>query len=620
MKAKKMRSCGLVLIAVSALCVTTASAANQIPWQQDIPTAQQMAATQNRLVLVHFTADWCAPCQRLEKTVFNNSIFAHSVTQDFVPVKINVSNTPSIAKQFNVTSWPTDIVMTANGQELHRMVSPQNDQQYLNVLRQVVWRQRNNPSHAATATYVASAPAAPSSSITAPVANFIRGRLGLNKQPAATPTGQPGLTPGAPAANVAASYNAPGYPNNFANSPFADPQRNGLPTAVRPAYGSAPAAAAAPTYSHQMGVPTQQYGAPRQGMPPQTPSNHPASVPNRPYAPAQTTTPAQTYIPNQTQAPPLGMTQSAPAMAQAIPATATPYPGAVQQAAAIQTNSITGPNVSFAAPHTGHQRPDLSGATNPAYVENPAVTYHRNPAAATTPQQSLRNPTMVAPTPTGIAPSPATSAPTQQTVPNPGAPQAAAGHDRSMTIMNKFVSNANPAITTAQTPAPQPTPAQEPTPSPSPTVAMAPTPAAPPTPPQNEMPAQPPTTTQSEADVKIAMDGFCPIALLKHNEWVAGHKRWGAMHRGHVYLFTSAAAQQQFLADPDGHAPLLSGYDPVVFQQRGEYVTGDRDFGIKYEGQIILFESETTMNQFINSPNQFLPAVQQALAEAAIRR
>ena len=129
----------------------------------------------------------------------------------------------------------------------------------------------------------------------------------------------------------------------------------------------------------------------------------------------------------------------------------------------------------------------------------------------------------------------------------------------------------------------------------------------------NEQPPQP-------ADVRLAMDGFCPITLLKDNQWVAGHRRWGAMHRGHVYLFTSAAAQQQFLADPDSHAPLLAGYDPVAYQESGEYVRGTREFGINYQGQIVLFSSEANLEQFVAAPTQYLPAVQQALANAAMQR
>ncbi len=48
--------------------MSTAIAA-PIAWQSDLDVAKKQAAEQNKLVFLHFTADWCANCKVLEKTV-----------------------------------------------------------------------------------------------------------------------------------------------------------------------------------------------------------------------------------------------------------------------------------------------------------------------------------------------------------------------------------------------------------------------------------------------------------------------------------------------------------------------------------------------------------------------
>ncbi len=124
---------------------TPAAAVDRMPWATDIVSARQLAAARRQLVLLHFSADSCPPCRRLEQRVFNQEAFAHAIGEMLVPVKINVSEYPELAREYDVRAWPTDIVITPEGQELHRMVSPQNRDEYLSVLRQLVWRAKSSP-------------------------------------------------------------------------------------------------------------------------------------------------------------------------------------------------------------------------------------------------------------------------------------------------------------------------------------------------------------------------------------------------------------------------------------------------------------------------------------------
>ena len=109
------------------------------------------------------------------------------------------------------------------------------------------------------------------------------------------------------------------------------------------------------------------------------------------------------------------------------------------------------------------------------------------------------------------------------------------------------------------------------------------------------------------------MDGCCPVTLIDENRWAKGDKRWGARHRGSLYLFQSAAAQQKFLASPDQYSPALAGFDPVVFVERGQYSAGMRAHGIRYQDQIYLFESEQSLSRFAESPVRYAELVRQAV-------
>jgi YHS domain-containing protein/thiol-disulfide isomerase/thioredoxin len=111
----------------------------------------------------------------------------------------------------------------------------------------------------------------------------------------------------------------------------------------------------------------------------------------------------------------------------------------------------------------------------------------------------------------------------------------------------------------------------------------------------------------------LGLDGFCPVTLCEKRDcWVAGDIRWGAIHRGHTYLFAGEAEQKAFLADPDRYAPVLDGNDPVLALERSRAVPGARDHGVFYEGRVYLFASEDTLEVFRKDPDRYAIDLRQA--------
>lgn len=116
-------------------------------------------------------------------------------------------------------------------------------------------------------------------------------------------------------------------------------------------------------------------------------------------------------------------------------------------------------------------------------------------------------------------------------------------------------------------------------------------------------PTQNPTAGGSAAQPsagqpQISLEGYCPVTLVQNRVWTPGHKKFGAVHEGRVYLFAGPEQQKQFLANPAIYAPLMAGFDPVRFAETGQLVPGRREFGLYIDepGPIALFADEAALS------------------------
>ncbi|TWT48489.1 DUF255 domain-containing protein [Botrimarina hoheduenensis] len=96
----------------------------------------------------------------------------------------------------------------------------------------------------------------------------------------------------------------------------------------------------------------------------------------------------------------------------------------------------------------------------------------------------------------------------------------------------------------------------------------------------------------------LAFDGYCPVSMKRDWAWKQGDVRYGAIHRGRTYLFTSAEHRDTFLATPDDFAPALSGADPVLAVDQRQNVAGSRQYAVEYRGKFFFFASEETLSRF----------------------
>ena len=118
------------------LCLLLAAAPLQASdlWSTDYAASITQAASQKKPVLLEFTgSDWCPPCMKQNKDVFEQPAFEEFAKNNLVLVKLDFPRAKTqdpeikqrnqqLAAQYQVQGFPTVILLNAEGKELAREV------------------------------------------------------------------------------------------------------------------------------------------------------------------------------------------------------------------------------------------------------------------------------------------------------------------------------------------------------------------------------------------------------------------------------------------------------------------------------------------------------------------
>lgn len=107
------------------LCLTSVTGsglqAADKPWGTDPERALQAAARSGRPVFMQFSASWCAICKRLEKTTLADPNVAARISNDYVPVRIDVDLHKDLAKDLEIKGLPAVLIVSPDLEILHRI-------------------------------------------------------------------------------------------------------------------------------------------------------------------------------------------------------------------------------------------------------------------------------------------------------------------------------------------------------------------------------------------------------------------------------------------------------------------------------------------------------------------
>ena len=129
---------------------------------------------------------------------------------------------------------------------------------------------------------------------------------------------------------------------------------------------------------------------------------------------------------------------------------------------------------------------------------------------------------------------------------------------------------------------------------------------------------RPSSAQESSKQAELAMQGFCPVTVIRDDKWVEGKPEHGVIHLGKLYLFANAENLQTFLSDPVPFTPVLNEIDAVIFFEERRIVQGKREWGLKdpIYNRMFFFADEASMNHFYDNYERYTKSAIEVMAKA----
>jgi uncharacterized protein YyaL (SSP411 family) len=90
------------------------ASAEGITWVDKLDKAFEDAAKEDKIILVDFMADWCAPCKRMDREVYTEAAVITAL-KDVICVKIDVDHAPDLQGRYFIKLLPTVLFFNADG-------------------------------------------------------------------------------------------------------------------------------------------------------------------------------------------------------------------------------------------------------------------------------------------------------------------------------------------------------------------------------------------------------------------------------------------------------------------------------------------------------------------------
>lgn len=139
------RGIGLLVAGWLLVCAGTAVHAEAPAFQAaDYRSGMEQARQLNVPLLLHFHIELCAPCQRMEQTVFSSPRLSEALRGKVVLVKVDGQQAPELARMYQVHNYPADVFLDPQGRVLGTSVGQVPLQEYIQMAARVESRYRQS--------------------------------------------------------------------------------------------------------------------------------------------------------------------------------------------------------------------------------------------------------------------------------------------------------------------------------------------------------------------------------------------------------------------------------------------------------------------------------------------
>lgn len=144
-RVRKATGIGLVLVGAIAVWMWKLAPTHHLPFLTDEVAAFEKARAENKLLMIDFAADWCAPCQAMERTFGMDDVYS-ALTANFVALKFDVTKdsdeTNEKKARYGAETLPAVLFIDpADGTVLQRIRKEVDEAELLDIIRRAVSRQ-----------------------------------------------------------------------------------------------------------------------------------------------------------------------------------------------------------------------------------------------------------------------------------------------------------------------------------------------------------------------------------------------------------------------------------------------------------------------------------------------
>lgn len=113
-----LRGTCIAFLVVIPLSLVSTARGQDIAWRYAYDKARKEAAEKGRPLVIDFITDNCFWCKKLDQLTFKDPTVLNLLNERFIPLKINAEQDSYLAQQLRITSFPTIVLASHDGQIL----------------------------------------------------------------------------------------------------------------------------------------------------------------------------------------------------------------------------------------------------------------------------------------------------------------------------------------------------------------------------------------------------------------------------------------------------------------------------------------------------------------------